>query len=449
MALIIFIENRGKTSFWNPIALDLQRRGHEISWIVQNPQYIPDAFKGDIHMHVLPFPLNQSKAQPTQDEAWVKQHYPALITDRGRTYFGAGTTHYAHYTAEIERVLQLEKPDLVVGESTLFHELIAIDLCRTAGILYVHPCANRYPSERFSIFSFDTQNPAAGSGDIWLDAKARDQVERIATGREVPFYMRSPSRFEKLGRTLHLAAARATVWRGRLRGERYNTPSLHSKLSLRRQLKKNLQSWQALESLPSDPARTLLYPLQMQPEANIDVWGRPHSDQTQLIRAMLAAAPADVQVAIKANPKSKYEVSIELLALATQEPRVCLIPLTMSMAQAQACTVGTLTVSGTVGFEAALGKGRCLSLRHPLIERNFPSLHASSVADGVQRLLNDPQAGLGGTEVGMQLIQQLVKDSFAGLVSEPLYHPACIDPKNVILVADALHALMPASISTK
>lgn len=441
---ILFIENRGKTAFWQQVALGLQARGHQIAWLVQNPQYVPPVFAGSPHLHVLPFPPAETAAQPTQSEAWVGEHYPALVTDRGRAYFDSGTSHYAHYTAEISRVLQRERPDLVVGESTLFHELLAIALCRDAGISYVHPCANRYPGGRFSVFAFETQQPAGGSGEVWPDEKARDLAERIATGREIPFYMRTPGRFEKLERTLRLSHSRASVWWGRLRGERYNTPALRRKLALARQLKSNLRQWQALQKMPSPAARALLYPLQMQPEANIDVWGRPYSDQVALVRAMLAAAPADVQVAVKANPKSKYEVSAGLLALAAQEPRVCLLPLGTPMTKAQACTLGTLTVSGTVGFEAVLGKGRCLSLRHPLIEREFPGLHATSVAEGVYRLLNDPQAGTGGTELGTQLIQCLVAQSFPGLVSEPLYHPLCIEPENIRLVADALHGLVSA-----
>lgn len=449
MASIIFIENRGKTAFWQYVALNLQRLGHQISWIVQNPQYAPSAFAGNRHLHTLPFPSATDESKAGQSEDWVRRTFPGLFTDRGRTYFGSGTGHYAYYAAEIDRVLQQESPDLVVGESTLFHELLAIDLCRARRIAYVHPCANRYPSGRFSIFSFDTQHPAIGSGEIWSDGKAQDIAERIATGREVPFYMLTPGRFGKMERTLRLAGARATVWWGRLCGERYNTPALRSKLALGQRLRKNLRRWQSLQKVPSEPSRTLLYPLQMQPEANIDVWGRPYSDQVALVKAMLVAAPGDVRVAIKANPKSKYEVADDLLALANCNPRVCLLPLGMSMTQAQACTVGTLTVSGTVGFEAVLGKGRCLSLRHPLIEREFPSLHATSVADGVHRLLGDPQAGLGGAEFGRRLIQQLVKESFPGLVSEPLYHPSCIEPENVRLVANALHALATASEPTK
>lgn len=447
----LFIENRGKTAFWQPIALELQKRGHDIAWLVQNPQYVPGAFAADPSLHILPFPPDASGSPTRESESWVAANFPALVTDRGRSYFGAGTAHYAHYSAEIARVLAHERPDIVVGEATLFHELIAISCCRELGIAYVYPCANRYPDGRFSMLSFETQHAAGGSGEEWTAEDASDLASRIATGREIPFYMRAPSRFERLNRKVGQVRAHALVWWGHLRGERYNTPALRQKLSLNRTLASNLQAWQLLQKIPAQGARALLYPLQMQPESNIDVWGRPYSNQIEMVRAMLADAPADVQVAVKANPKSKYEVSAGLIALAAQDARVCLLPLTMRMGEAQALTIGTLTVSGTVGYEAVLGKGRCLSLRHPVIEQNFPSHHARSVADGVQRLLNEPLAGVGGIEFGTRLIQSLVRDSFPGLVSEPLYHPACIDADNVRLVADVLHRFVSnaASVTRK
>jgi hypothetical protein len=439
---LLFIENRGKTAFWQQVALELQSRGHQVAWIVQNPQYLPDAFEGKSPVHLLSFPPAAMRTQPVQTESWVRQNHPMLLTDRGRTYFNAGTAHYDHYTKEIGRVLRTEQPDLVVGESTLVHELIAIGLCRDAGIAYVHPCANRYPDGRFSIFKSETQHIASGSGESWPDSMARELAERIATGREIPFYMQKPSRLHRITRRLRQMSALALVWWGHLRGERYNTPGLYRKFTLQLQLRKNLRAWNSLQKMPASVARALLYPFQMQPEANIDVWGRPYSDQVAMVRAMLAASPPDVQVAIKANPKSKYEVTAELIALACADRRVCLLPLTMTMAQAQACTAGTLTVSGTVGFEAVFGKGRCMSLRHPIIEKEFPSLHADSVEEGVRRLLADPQAGRGGADLGTKLVQCLVAQSFLGLVSEPQSHPHCLDPQNIRLVADALHGLV-------
>ena len=39
---ILFIENRHKTFFYEPIAKKLQEEGIEISWLIQNKEFIPN-----------------------------------------------------------------------------------------------------------------------------------------------------------------------------------------------------------------------------------------------------------------------------------------------------------------------------------------------------------------------------------------------------------------------
>jgi hypothetical protein len=435
MTHFLFIENRGKTRLWQRVADVLFSRGHQITWLVQNRQFSPHK-SVDQKIHILSLPPAPKAAQ----KCAIHLH-ESLRTDRGRIYFQAGSAHYAHYMTEIESVLKASVPDFVVGEATLFHELLTLDICRARHIRYVHPCGNRYPNGRFSIYEGDTQIPLAGSGEVWPESRVSELATRIAESREIPIYMDTEGRFGQILRAGRLFLGGLNVWVGRLRGDRFNTPSLLVKIGLQRRLSENLRRWKAMQGLPMNKKNTLLYALQMQPEANIDVWGRPYSDQVQVIREMLSFCPSDVQVAVKANPKSKYEVSDQLLKLAAQDPRVCLLPLEMSMSVAQSLTVGTLTVSGTVGLEAIFGKGRCLSLRHPIIESEFRHFHASSVADGVSRLLRDPLAGKGGRETGAHLIRLLVSQSYPGLISEPAYHPECTDHQNIKLVADALDGL--------
>jgi hypothetical protein len=148
-----------------------------------------------------------------------------------------------------------------------------------------------------------------------------------------------------------------------------------------------------------------------------------------------------VEIALKANPKAKYEVSDSLIELARGEPRLCLLPLAFNMAEAQRHCVGTVTITGTVGYEAVFGKGRALSLGHPLIEREFPGFHADSPQAAVKRLLEEPAAGVGNIQTGTRLMQCFVAESFPGLVSDPLSDPACLEPSNVGAVAQALHAV--------
>jgi hypothetical protein len=447
---ILFIENRDITAFWEQVALCLRRQGHEIAWLVQNPVFAPRAFRNSELLRILPFPRRQVLRTARDKDELIDNRYPVLSTDRGRRYFGGGVAHYDYYVAEIDRNLRELKPELVVGESTLFHELLVIDRCRQAGIPYVQPMGNRYPSGRFQLFAYDTQILVGGSGETWSEADARALAERVALGKEVPFYMRAPTVLERALHRTKWALSRGRVWWGRLRGDRYNTPSLFRKIYLYRRFLANLERWRSRERMPSVRSRTILYALQQQPEANIDVWGRPYSDQVGILRSVLAAAPTDVEVAVKMNPKPRYELDENLLALADVDRRLCLLPIGLNMTEASANVTGAITVTGTIGFEAIFGKGRCLSLRHPLIEQEFPEFHASSAQDAVQRLLHEPTAGLGNVNTGTKLIQRMVATSFVGLVSDPLSHPACVEPANVEAVAAGIqHALTPCVDSAR
>lgn len=408
--------------------------------MVQNPAYRPPASAGAIHL--LPYPDAGQADNSRWGDAWVGEHYPELIGDRGRRYFHGNCRHYRHYDAAIGGLLDSLQPDAVIGEPTLFHELLAVGHCRRRNIPYLHPTATRYPGGRFTVFSGDTQHCFGRSGDRLGADEAQDLAESIASNRMLPTYMARKRGMAQTKTRLAILAAQARAWTGHLRGEHFNTPSLSRKRELDHWLQANLARWKSLQKIPAEPGRTLLYPLQMQPEANLDVWGQAHLDQVVTIQTMLAASRDDVAIAVKANPKSKYEVSDALIKLAEIEPRVCLLPLDMPMPSAQEASIGALTVTGTVGFEAVFGKGRTLSLCHPVLEADFPSFHARSVTDGVDRLLYDPKAGQGGIASGIRLLQVFMDQSFPGLINEPLYEARCIEPANVNRVAGVLEALI-------
>ena len=77
-----------------------------------------------------------------------------------------------------------------------------------------------------------------------------------------------------------------------LNGEKYNThsPYLYAKLSFLRKF--NFYLWtfythktkKNLDYLLKK--KTLLFPLQLQPETSINVWGYPHADQIKIIKEL-------------------------------------------------------------------------------------------------------------------------------------------------------------------
>jgi hypothetical protein len=426
---VCFVENRGKTVFWEAVADAMRLRGHEIAWIVQNHAFCPRSAKriGD-QVVVIPYPRPQDMAAANPELAkW-------LAGDRGAEHFGNGTEHYGHYSDWIAKTLDNIAPDVVIGEPTLFHEQIALWHCRSRGIPYLHPAMCRYPRNRFAVLDGEHEIALGGSGEAWDTARVAEEVDRIASGRTIPVYMDKPDRLIRLRHT----TASMRIWYARLGGERFNTPSLRRKVALSRALRRRLGEWEALARPVPNGKEALLYPLQIQPEANINLYGRPFVDQTATIRAMLTAAPADVSIAVKANPKAKYEVTDELLTLAASDARVVLLPLATTMAGAQQQTTGSLTVTGTVGFEAVFGKGRCLSLRIAVLADHLPAFHTASIEEGVTRLLTKPDEGKGGADAGAWLLSHLIATSWPGKVNEPLFDRDAMDPINIERVVSGI-----------
>jgi len=430
---ILFIENREKTSFWAAVARNLMGRGLKIEWLVQNPHFQPrDA--GPVHL--VPFPPKANLAGGDVPIA----NYPALTTDRGRQYFGAGSAHYPYYSERIRAAIDRISPLLIVGETTLFHELIASAYAEAAGIIYLHPAGGRYPTNRFFLFQGTSQIPFIGSGEAGDPVWKQTLANGIAHGNTRPTYMIKSSLWTEYRRRIAWMITRWRVLLGRIRGEHYNTPSIGTKIALILRTRRNTQWWDRIASMPPSGCRAILYPLQLQPESNMDVWGRPYSDQPTLIRALLAAAPNDLLILVKANPRLRYEMSDELLTLAKDEPRVVLLPRDLPIADAQKLAIGAVTASGTVGLEAIFGRGRCVSLGHPVIKEHFPRAAARDPEDAVRKLLDDPSAGLGNCEDGVKLLTELSRLSFPGLIGDPLWLPKCLDAANVVLVADSVEA---------
>ena len=432
---VVFVENRGKTAFWAGVAQALTARGHNVGWIVQNPSYAPG---GVGETFSLGFPLAADMVDAPVPEA--------VSTDRGRQYFGAGWRHYTYYAHRVAEALDHLRPDAVIGEPTLMHELLTLAECRLRGTPYLHPTMTRYPGGRFNVLDGDTQIPVLGSGETWARDRLDELASAISEGRSLPSYMAKSTAMAARMRQLRRAGGQALTTLGWLRGERFNTPSPARKMALQRMLKENLESWAALARMPDaagpGTGPMILYPLQMQPEANIDVWGRPYSDQVTFVKRLLAALPEDGAVAVKANPKTKYEVSAELLALTRGNPRVVLLPIDCPMKDAQAVTIGSITVSGTVGFEAVFGRGRCLSLRHPVLERHLPEFHCDTPEEAVARLIADPDAGRGNPSRGTDLLAQLVAESFEGTINEPTYDPSCLSPDNIAKVTSVIERFL-------
>ena len=143
-----------------------------------------------------------------------------------------------------------------------------------------------------------------------------------------------------------------------LGGEHYNTPAPWVKLRIERQRRKLIRKWNALAEsrnvVSFKNSFRLLYPMQMQPEANLDVWGRPYRNQLEMLHHLYDCLPAGAVIFVKPNPKSKYELTEELLAFIASHERIVPLCHSIRMDEVLPNVNMVVTVTGTIAIECIL-----------------------------------------------------------------------------------------------
>lgn len=427
---VVFVENKHKTRFWERIAQELSNGGHEISWIVQNKLFSPKVG----YVHVIPLPKNKDLHYSEKFKTLEKKDRYCYIYDQK-------PTHYSYYYKSINRVLTEIEPDFVFGESTLFHELLTIQCCREKSILYLNPSTCRYPTERFSFYKYDTQEPYLGSNDVWSNELVDQVIEQVTLREKQPDYMQKPSSLKKV--SYHIRRSKGLVcsfMSSEFLGETYNTPSLRQKRkveSFRRLYYQNYESL-AIESIDKFETRnTLVFPLQMQPESNIDVWGYPYNSQSDLVRQLSKNLGEGWNILIKPNPKSKYEISKELLDSIKTSTNVYALKHNVDMKALFKKFDFFFSVTGTINHETILsGKKKCFSPSLPITKKFSPTTAKLPIK---QDLLADEIINKNNSRL---LISYLISSSFSGLIGDDIHTPQVFSAENISSVSKAFFSVL-------
>ncbi|WP_309498781.1 hypothetical protein [Sulfurovum sp.] len=434
---ILFVENRYKTYFWEQIAKELSKHGHEIFWLIQNHTFAP-AFA---NVYKVPYPATKLQLENEEDSQSIFDFIQT--TDRIINYFNGANHHYSYYYKEFMKIITDVKPNLVIGESTLFHELMIIDICKKNNILYLHPSSTSYPIGRFSFFAYDTKEPFNGSNEILSDEECDLLIQNISDRKIVPDYMKKVERTNSSYPTAGSIRDKWTIMSSFFKGEIYNTPSPLRKLAQDLKVKNTLRKWDKLAESSNQKLPTkniILYPLQMQPEANLDVWGNQFRNQTQLAKELAAALPEDWHLVIKTNPKSKYEMNEALLQVVKNTNNI--IPLHSNTPMKDIFDLSTLvvTVTGTVAIECIL-VSKPLGLLGPSVVKGFNGcniLQNPKEINNVISLTKNNQFTPANINDKRNLIKKLVASSYKGLITDPVSNPNCLQQDNLDLIVQAI-----------
>lgn len=432
---ILFIENRQMTGFWLALARGLEARGHEVWFLVQNHAFAP--VRPRVVVMPYPSPADCRAHEPSAEARTI------AARDRGVLHFGVRPDHYGWYEAQVQAAFDKIRPDIVFGEATLFHELLAIQAARRAGIEYLLPCITRVPAGRIHFTRYDTLETFGGSGD----ALSADEALAVADG--IRHHQRAAAPRPSANRhPWHDRWVRATgagrVALARWTGERFNTPSVRTKRALERTAAQLRAAWDriAQDVGGSVDGPTIVYPMQMQPEANIDVWGHPFRDQTRLIRELADSLNGRGRLLVKANPYAKYELSAELIDLLASHPCIVPLPRRRRMMDVLAHADTLVTVTGTVQFEAFF-LGIPVAVFEPGMVAGASAraalVHSPAAAVAFARLGADGQLPKTTPQDEIRLIQQIVAQSYPGDINIPEVLPSVAEPENVNRLVNALH----------
>ncbi|MBF8748654.1 hypothetical protein [Pseudomonas monteilii] len=443
---IVFIENRYKTWFWEKLAkrLVLDVPDLEVIWIVQNPVFAPRYGK----INVIPFPARHDLRPAKIDQSTIK----ISKADRNLNYFGGSAEHYEYYREKIVQILSSVGPNVVVGESTLFHELMAIEWCRISGVRYLQPIMIGYPGGRYTVYRDDTKESVIEHSDVPTDDECRDVLNAICKRQIVPDYMKAinagdPERHYPVPGSFK---DRLNIIAGYYRGERFNTPSPFVKFRLNRALKANLARWEAIARTRTSNSQKLkiLYPMQLQPESNLDVWGQKYRDQAGLVKAIADSLPSAWELIVKLNPKVKYELSHELLQVVESKSNIIPLAADTKMAGVFDFVDVVATVTGTIAVECVLSGKPVLSFG-PSIVDGYAGCVSLDGFDSIPDILCEiEQRTFQVSEHAerVRLIKSLYRTTFPGNISDPATRPEVMLDENIIEVSGRISLILKGEI---
>lgn len=308
--------------------------------------------------------------------------------------------------------------------------MLTINNCKNREILYLHPSSCRYPKNRFSFYKYDTLEPYKGSNENLPEAYALNIIDNIVNRSAKPDYM-------NVIKTPKLKGIKDKVLKVQsyVGGDSYNTPNPIVKYNIEKEKKINIAKWDnfAKEKITKNNNFIVLYPLQMQPEANIDVWGRKYRDQLQLITEISSILPENVKLVIKPNPKSKYELSKSLVEYMQKSSNIIALQHAVKMDDILEDLDLIITVTGTIAIESILSNIPIVTLVKTLNneQENCKFIKNLKAIIPVVGEIKKGQFPKIDNSKKVAYLNRLNKASYEGRVSDPFSFSGCFSEKNL------------------
>lgn len=422
---VLFFDSRTQTRQWDRVALGLEKRGYTIYWIVVSPVILPTIG----HVYRISYP---SKTHLNRAPLEIPSLQIVRDSDRMVQYYGGNTEHYHYYWTRISEEIDRIQPDVVFGELANFHTHLGQQYCKQIGIPFFQPSTSRYPLQRFAFF-YDDRPLRVEIGAIGENRRkvVKQTIQGIIDANVKPDYMKKFNRIDMAKFRVRQISFKMRLMLFYVLGDHYNIPNPLKVFRNTKRVKKHHSKWKKkAESFSFEEIKgkkVLLFPLQMQPEFNLDVWGRQYRKQDEVVKKIAHFLPNDWVLIIKPNPKSFLELTEEMIDN-LELNNVFALPHDSTMPDALKHTDAIITATGTVAIEASVRKKHVFSLvKTDFI--GFSYVHDLSDIREIAKI--DRLIAFKEGEENQDIIDFLYRTSFDGVIGEEITDPACLDKENI------------------
>lgn len=337
--------------------------------------------------------------------------------------------------------------DLIFGETTHAAEALGAELASTFKVRHYHICQLTIPGNRFAFFegfSISTIVEVSKSDELfrrnWY-IFAKDLLNQNIKPVTYEFFTHIPRlKFEFITKFFkHLSSFN-------LFKEGDQTAITLMPLvwyQIRRILNYNLEKLFIKFYEPDVADDYLLYFLQRQPEATIDLYAGYFANQLEVVKNISRICPVTHEIFIKLHPNGMGEFSFFDLYRLSKLPRVKIIKYTedsMSLIRKSKCII---TISGTIGIEASI-IGKPVLLMSDVYYKRLNGVTRiigyDMLRDKILEVISENEQII-DVESDKEL-EYLYDNSFEGLIGDPVTTPGVLDIDNIKKVLTGIRKLL-------
>ncbi|UTW67156.1 hypothetical protein KFE94_03290 [bacterium SCSIO 12643] len=440
---VCFVANYGKSQLFDQVAKQLT--DCNIYWITVN-QLLYDQLILDYPKSSVLFIDKFSILSKKEDKGNIGKYKinELFLGDRVLKYEKWAVEYLSILSQEYYSFFEGNSIDFVFGEQTWAHEILAhrvLSLNKELKGKFLSPHTVRIPGGRFAFFEDEFQSSILESQNPELNEKNMS----VLKAKKPSYLALNDTLLDEKSKISYFVKKAKYFFSERI----YESHDPTKPDSLKRAMfgflsyyvNKKKYHWFIKEQREEDVLKKdfVLFTLHKQPEASIDNTGRYFENQFEIIKNIWRILPQDTFLIVKEHTNAIGDRNLDFYYRIQALKNVEFVEYRADSYSLIDKAKAVFTISGTIAYEAALMKTPAFTFIPIFFNRLSMCRHIDFT------LLRDPKNNLQSLidsveykeEVDLEYSNWIKKNSYSGIISDPISDPRCMEDINIKKVSEA------------